>query len=279
MRGVGARRAVPAASDPSAPAVPPEAYDEAYYRQVCAGAEDWVDSGGARASGLYAGILARAGLRAGETVLDIGTGRGELLAEAVDRGAGRAIGVDYSADAVELARLTLAARGVGERAEVHHADGRRLPLPEAGADLVTMVDVVEHLTPDELADALREAHRVLRPGGRVFVHTMPTRTLYDVTYRAHRLLVRARGHRWPQQPRNDWELQMHVNEQTRRSLRAALRRAGFDPVRVEAGAWVHTSFLPEPRHAALYHRIARVPGLRRWVVADLFATAVRPGAR
>jgi ubiquinone/menaquinone biosynthesis C-methylase UbiE len=269
---------MPRAAGPAAPAVAPDTYDDDYYRRVCAGADEWSASGGARASGLYGGMLLRAGMRPGETVVDIGTGRGELLAEAVGRGAARAIGIDYSEAAVELARTTLRVRGVEESSEVLLADGRSLPLPDGCADLVTLIDVVEHLTVGELSAVLDEARRLLRPGGRVFIHTMPTRTLYEVTYRLHRWAVRLRGERWPRQPRNEYELAMHVNEQTRRTLRRDLRAAGFARVRVEPGGWIHTEFLPDPRSANVYRRLARVPGVRRLVIADLFAVAVRPGA-
>lgn len=260
------------------PSVSPDAYDEAYYRGTCAGYERWSASEGREVDPIYGGVLTLADLRPGEVVVDVGTGRGELVAVAVERGAGRAIGVDYSPTAVELASQTLQARGVADRAEVRRADARRLPVDDASADLVTMVDVVEHLTPPELDRTLAEVGRVLRPGGRLFVHTMPNRLVYDVTYRLHRAVARLGGARWPADPRNDDERRMHVNEQTRGGLARTLRTAGFDPVHVEHGRWVHDAFVPEGRHRRLYgwlaaHRLTRPLG-----AADLFATAHRPGA-
>ena len=198
----------------SAPAVAPDEYDTEYYLTWCAGFEEWGESEGAEYAAIYPGSLQRAGLREGEVLVDIGTGRGEMLAAAVERGAGRAIGIEYSADAVELAERTIAQRDVSERAEVILADARRLPVDDDFADLVTLLDVVEHLTPEELDGALREALRVLRPGGRVMIHTMPSRTFYEVTYRIHRLLRPSRWRRWPKDPRVELERTMHVNEQT-----------------------------------------------------------------
>ena len=257
------------------PVVAPDRYDERYYRQSCAGHDVWEASGGAEAADLYGGILTLADMRPGEVVLDVGCGRGELVADAIDRGASRAIGLDYADAAVALARRTLQVRGMDEHVELHAGDARALPVADASIDLVTMVDVVEHLAPDELAAALREVVRVLRPGGRLFVHTLPTRTLYEVTYRTHRRLMRLAGQHWPAEPRNADELAMHVNEQTRRGLRGSLRTAGFARVEVRHGEWMHTAFLPDGRHAGAYHRLARIPGLRGLVVADLFATAYR----
>jgi cyclopropane fatty-acyl-phospholipid synthase-like methyltransferase len=98
--------------------VPPSVYDEAYYREACLGHEEWARSEGGEAAGIYAGVLARARLAEGEVVVDLGTGRGELPAVAVEAGAARAYGIEYSADAVGLARRTVETRGVGDRVEI-----------------------------------------------------------------------------------------------------------------------------------------------------------------
>lgn len=261
------------------PAVDPAVYDESYYRDSCAGSVVWQRSGGAELDPLYAGSLERAGLRPGELVVDVGTGRGELLVAALERGAASAIGIEYSPDAAELARHTLAVHDAGDRAEVLLADARVLPLPDERADLVTMLDVVEHLTADELDAALAEARRILRPGGRILIHTLPSRTLYEVTYRLQRSLTPRRRREWPREPRNDFELRMHVGEQTVRSLRAALRRAGFEEVDVAPGLWIHDTFVPDERPRRLYRRLARFPLTRRLGAADLWAQARRPPAR
>ena len=208
-----------------------------------------------------------------------GAARGELVALAAADGAARAIGLDYADSAIAMARETLAVHEVTDRAEVHLVDARRSPVDDAVADLVTLVDVVEHLSPDELHQTLLECRRMLRPGGRVFVHTMPNRTIYTATWPVLRAAARLRGHRWPADPRNDAERAMHVNEQTLRSLRRALRAAGFGDVRVELGQWVHTEHLPAGRGTRAVQRLARAPGLRRFGVADLFGTGTAPMAR
>ncbi len=255
------------------PAVDPAAYTEDYYREWCAGYEEWVASDGTAVNGLYPGFLMRAGLQAGEVVVDLGTGRGELPAVAIELGASRAYGIEYSPDAVEMARTTLERHGVTDRAEVHLADARAIPLDDASADLVCMVDVVEHLTPDELSLALREAHRILEPGGRLVAHTMPNRLIYDVTYRLQRLRP-GRKH-WPADPRIDLERVMHVNEQTMWSLRKAFQAAGFETT-VELGEWIHTEHVDERRAKRLYRRLAKLGPLAHFGVADLWATGVKP---
>jgi ubiquinone/menaquinone biosynthesis C-methylase UbiE len=261
------------AADLESPVVSPQVYDAHYYRQLCIGSEVWSRSDGADAHPVYDYSLDTAGLRAGEALVDIGTGRGELVAAAMARGAKWAIGVEYSLDAVAMGQQTLAARGVSGAAAVLLADARRLPLPDACADLVTMLDVVEHLTPDELSAALREARRVLKPGGRVVVHTYPTSTLYDVTYRGLAAIWPRNRSRWPSDPRNDWERLMHVNEQSQRGLRRALQEAGFGQADVSHGDVIYLDFVPSRSARRVLRLLARVPWVRRLVLADLWATA------
>ena len=259
------------------PLVPPQEYDSDYFLVSCMGADAWRESDGANVAGLYAGMLERIGMRRGSRVLDVGTGRGELPRVAVEWGAQRAMGIDYSADAVRLAQETIRRSGCDDRVQILQADARSVPAPDRSFDLVTMLDVVEHLSPGELADALDEARRVLVPGGEIFVHTAPTSVLYEVTYRLQRLGVPTRWRTWPKDPRKALERRMHVNEQRLGTLRRALRRAGFERVRVGLGDWVYTDFVPQPRAKRLYWRLSRVPWLRRFGVADLYARAARPG--
>jgi ubiquinone/menaquinone biosynthesis C-methylase UbiE len=262
-----------AGTPPDAPVVAADEYDEDYYRTHCAGAIEWSESGGTRMSGIYHGVLELASFRAGETLVDLGTGRGELPALAATRGAAHAVGVEYSADAVRLAHQTVTAQGVSDRVEIVQADARSVPLPDAMADLVTMVDVAEHLAPAELDAALAEARRLLRPGGRLFVHTFPTRTLYAVNYRLLRAVALRR--RWPRDPRNDYEHRLHINEQTIRVLRRTLRRAGFDDVDVHLGSWVYVDHLPDEWARRLVRNLGKHRGVSRFARSDIVAVARR----
>jgi ubiquinone/menaquinone biosynthesis C-methylase UbiE len=262
------------AADLPAPLVAPEAYDDEYYRHACGGAVEWSQSQGAEVAGLYPGSLERAKLKTGDVLVDIGCGRGELLAVAVQHGAARAIGLEYAPAVLPLAIKTLEAHGVRDRAAVFQADARAIPVASNTADLVTMLDVVEHLGPRELALTFVEARRILKPGGRIFIHTFPTRTVYGVTYRLQRLSRPSRWKSWPADPRLPYERSMHVNEQTPAMLRRSLRRAGFAQVDVGLGRWIHTEFVPEERYKRLYHWLAKIPGLTRFGVADIWGEAV-----
>ncbi len=100
--------------------------------------------------------------------VDVGCGSGRNLL--VTSPHARAVmGVDRSAAA---ARLT-AARGF----PAVQADGNFLPLSTESADLLTALDVLEHFDND--IQALREFHRVLRPGGRLLLAVPAYRFLWS----------------------------------------------------------------------------------------------------
>ena len=118
--------------------------------------------------------LARAGLRAGEVVADLGCGAGVdtlLAAQAVAPG-GRAVGVDFLAEMVERARGFAAQGGIGNT-EFVEAEMESLPLPDASVDVVVSNGSINLSA--RKSRVLAEAHRVLRPGGRLCVSDLTIR--------------------------------------------------------------------------------------------------------
>ncbi|MGV2437747.1 MAG UNVERIFIED_CONTAM: class I SAM-dependent methyltransferase [Anaerolineae bacterium] len=112
---------------------------------------------------------------AGMDVLDVGCGRGEILRHRAHSGA-NAYGVDYAPVAVQMSKQVvdnLNAEVPGQLG-VYLSDAKKLPFPTAYFDRVLLFDVVEHLHPWELHLCLMEVHRVLKPNGKLIVHTAPT---------------------------------------------------------------------------------------------------------
>lgn len=106
-----------------------------------------------------------ADLRPGEVVLDLGSGAGAdvlITARRVAPG-GKAIGLDMTPEMLELARRNAVAAGVDN---VEFVEGylEEIPLPDDSVDVV-ISNCVINLAADKHV-VLREAARVLRPGGR-----------------------------------------------------------------------------------------------------------------
>jgi SAM-dependent methyltransferase len=101
-------------------------------------------------------------------LLDVGCGPGHLVEKALDRGL-QAVGVDSSAGSVEALRQRLGGRPGFLGA--HVSQGLRVPLPDGSADIVTVIETVEHLDDPTLAALVREAARLAAPGGHVVVTT------------------------------------------------------------------------------------------------------------
>jgi ubiquinone/menaquinone biosynthesis C-methylase UbiE len=101
--------------------------------------------------------------------LAVGCGTGVEMRALARRAefAGRVLGVDQSPALVETGRRIAAEEGIAGRLEFRVGDALRLDLPDASVDVVLAHTVLSHV-PDPLA-ALREAARVVRPGGMVAV--------------------------------------------------------------------------------------------------------------
>jgi ubiquinone/menaquinone biosynthesis C-methylase UbiE len=109
-------------------------------------------------------MVSLAALREGDRVLDVGTGTGIVALEAVARvlPGGSVLGIDLSEGMLETAR-TRAVAG----AEFRRMDAEALDLEDGSFDVVLSLFALLHF-PDPLR-ALREMHRVLRPGGRLVI--------------------------------------------------------------------------------------------------------------
>jgi SAM-dependent methyltransferase len=184
--------------------VPPEDYFEKHdMDSKLAGASYMLE----RASALTGGV---------GRLLDVGSGRGELLLAA--RLAGwQAVGVDPSP---AFARFAARHSGVEVRAELVERCG----FESESFDVIILAAVLEHLyNPDE---TVRELARLLRGGGALFVDVPNERGLY---FRAGNLYQRLRGREWVVNTAPTFE-PFHVFGFSPKSLRALLAKHGLTPV-------------------------------------------------
>ena len=108
-------------------------------------------------------------LAPGEHVLDLGSGLGvdSFIAAAATGERGRVTGIDIAAKEVRHASERAHARGLGDRVTFEVADLEKLPQPSESYDAV-ISNGAFCLAPDKPA-AFREAHRVLKAGGRMAI--------------------------------------------------------------------------------------------------------------
>lgn len=158
-----------------------------------------------------------------ERLVDVGSGTGRIL-ERLSRLAEAAVGVEVEGSAVSLAR----ARGL----DVRSAPADALPFEDGSVDLVTCFDVLEHL--DDDVAAVREVHRILRPGG-AFVFSVPA---YSWLWSRHD------------------DAHQHRRRYTERTLRATVAAGGLH---VRSAGYLMTLLFPlavAERVAARLHRRA-----------------------
>jgi SAM-dependent methyltransferase len=208
---------------------------------------------------------ALASLRPGEVALDLGSGGGldVLLAAQRVGPAGHVYGVDTTPAMIELARRN-AARAGATNVEFLPGDLENLPLPDESVDVI-LSNCVVNLTPDK-GRALRQAFRVLRPGGRLAISDIiidPDLAGFPVSEAEIRQSL-------------DWA-GCAAGALTSSALRAVLQLAGFVDIDLDVVSRTTTDELPQ-RGSPLRERLGD-DGLRELArrFTSTSITARRPG--
>lgn len=122
-------------------------------------------------------LLDQLQLRGDERILDIGCGRGAVLMLAAQHlTTGQAVGVDLwrrrdqSGNSCDATKQNAVAENVADRVEVHLSDMTSLPFPD-DSFAVVVSNIAIHNVKDHFGrkEALRQAARVLQPGGRLMI--------------------------------------------------------------------------------------------------------------
>lgn len=257
--------------------IPPSDYTRDYYLTSCQGHEEFISTYGRKLPLRLKLPYDLAAIRSGMRIVDIGCGRGEIIMHCAMDGA-LAWGLDYSWDAVNLSKeilSTLPEPGMSGKFWIQQADAKHLPLKSGSTDVVFMLDVVEHLLPDELIETLSEVKRILKPEGRLIIHTMPNLWYYRFGYPLYRSIQRLRGDRLPVDPRRRWTYShVHINEQTPRKLQKTLVTAGF-----HAKVWLQStvSYAYETSPLVRYGMefLTRVYPFKLIFCNDIFAVGIK----
>ncbi|MFG1961365.1 class I SAM-dependent methyltransferase [Nonomuraea sp. NPDC049028] len=122
-----------------------------------------------------------------EQVLDLGCGRGMVLLLAAQRlRGGRATGIDLwsgkdqSGNAESVTRANAETEGVSDRVDLVTGDMRELPFEDGRFDVIVSSLAIHNIPTAEGRDqAVKEAHRVLRPGGLMLIADFQHTSRYE----------------------------------------------------------------------------------------------------
>jgi ubiquinone/menaquinone biosynthesis C-methylase UbiE len=170
-----------------------------------------------------------------ERVLDIGCGAGQTLV-ASDLAGAAAFGIDYDLEALRLGKK------IGTGIRFVQASGEALPFRDGAFDFVFSRVALPYM---RIPVALRDIARVLKPGGGLWLTLHPLamfslrnaigslrRSLFEI----YRLTNTAALHLAAWQFRFPLKRSVTESWQTERGVRLALRKAGFESIRIASGS-------------------------------------------
>jgi demethylmenaquinone methyltransferase/2-methoxy-6-polyprenyl-1,4-benzoquinol methylase len=172
------------------------------------------------------------GLRPGDHVLDVACGTGDLAMAFRRRGAGRVLGIDFTPPMLDVAAHKRRAASLDHVAYAG-GDAMRLPVADASMDVVSIAFGIRNVA--DVGAALREFHRVLRPGGRVVIleFSLPRQRVLRGMYHTYFHHVLPRTASWIARDRTGAYRYLPQSVNTflsREQMTAALTAAGFvDP--------------------------------------------------
>jgi ubiquinone/menaquinone biosynthesis C-methylase UbiE len=230
--------------------------------------------------------LGLAEIKPGERIIDIGCGRGEIVFQAANAGA-FSIGVDYAESAVEIARVTREKHGdeIREKTGFICSSAENLQFEDNFFDTAFLLDVVEHVSKSEFCAILKETRRILKPGGKLIIHTSPNLWSRTWGYRVKAAVYLFLKGKIPVHPivaqyralktdpeYDEHKILLHINEQSIHSLKSNLKFCGFSS-HIWLGNTGNPWILRKDFFGKTLSAIYKISGLKFILGMDIYAVA------
>ncbi|MBI2031145.1 MAG: class I SAM-dependent methyltransferase [Candidatus Levybacteria bacterium] len=173
-------------------------------------------------------------------ILDLGCGNGDLSIYLGKMGA-EVVGIDYSKDAINLAKKKLSVAGKIEgKVKFYIQDAKKIKYKKNEFDIIVAIDLFEHLYPEELEIVIRNISKILKKDGLLLVHTEANKIYLNFThmfyvYPVSSLIIFVnklfKGKDYPnlpKDPRNELHKIQHVNEPTYYYLKKIFKKYNFE---------------------------------------------------
>lgn len=164
--------------------------------------------------------------------LEYGCGRGEVCIFHAARG-GVAIGVDFSEDAISLARAKTKELNIA--VDFFVSSFSEYPVVENSFDRILASEFIEHISPSEGCEFFNLAYKALKPGGKLLIFTFPNTLQRKYGYPILRLAYSILGENLPKiqsDTISEHYKLYHLNEQNYFTLRNSAKLAGFSNIHV-----------------------------------------------
>lgn len=215
-------------------------YDKDYYLNTCCGSEEFKKYKGKNVHSQIKEYVNLLDINKSKKVLDIGCGRGDLAFQIAKKGA-TVYGIDYSKDGIALAidALNLQSEEIKNKLDFKIMDAKNIQFKDNTFDIITAIDVFEHLYKSELDIVMNEIYRVLKPNGILLVHTDTNKIYLDFTHKywsypiSYLLLNINKAMTGKvylgleKDPRNEFHKKQHVNEPTYKYLKTLFKNHKF----------------------------------------------------
>lgn len=211
----------------------PNFYSRDYYLQSCAGSDKF-SFGHDSSHALYTYIFNHMQIDVrNKKILDLGCGRGELCIASMRRGAEKVLGLDFSRDAVAIATEHLNHCEDLAGKDIRFLEGNALELNlNEKFDIIFLTDIIEHLYDDQLDTLFQKVAAHLAPGGKVVIHTMPTKEfiLFGQFIKFLTYVVKGKKHHFLtfKSQAAETHVNLHHKEQLKRNLKKFDSRIWYD---------------------------------------------------